>query len=750
MVVFSLVPLGTRLAALLLRASVMTTTPPPPSNDATAAPCANGAAAPVGATREDWLAVENLSGRGDEAAEVLGGRIAFHLEAGVADVRRRCEERGVDAGLLRGALAEAELLLGEFAADDAVILTIAREPDRIEGVVRRRAQKHRQNVGAGAEPFFDALVRAIIGEITRPVGAGDSRQEAADAAQPSFQSVLARIKNRSPRQAVIARCQLETLALLAASGVPARWLEFADEGSDDAREALNALIESSLCRLSEDGSTVELHPFQGRMIRESWETEPAHRERIEKEAVGLLDVVNAVFIRESQGENRRREALDLVDQLREIADQDYSRDLFADPRTGKILAAGLLYVMELEGVEAVTSLSDAVENLGRALGPDNSYTLISRNNLACAYRDAGRLSEAIDLFEQVLADRLRALEPDHLDILVSRNNLADAYELAERLDDAISLFEQNLTDCERILGPDHPGTLVSRNSLADAYKSAGRLERSIRLLEQNLTDHERILGADHPRTLISRNNLAESYREVGRLDEAITLHERNLADRLRILGPDHPSIFGSRSNLAGAYYAAGRLDEAIDLFEQSLSDRLRVLGPDHPDVLGARNNLAFAYRDAGRLDEAIDLYERVLADCRRIMSPDHPSIFLFRNNLAEAYLRTGGLDRAIDLYEQNLADRERVLGPGHPDTLTSRHNLATAYWSAGRPGDAILLFEQTLAEALRALGPDHSDTRLFRKNLADAYRTVGRDEDAEALLDPPPAFDDAEADRPDD
>ena len=273
--------------------------------------------------------------------------------------------------------------------------------------------------------------------ISRPAASGGSRSKPAGDAVLPFQSVLEQIKNQNPRQAAIARRQLEILALLAASGVPARWMRAADEGSDDAREALNALIESSLCRLSENGSTVELQPLQGRMVRESWETEPAHREQIEKEAVGLLEAVNEVFIRESQGESQRREALDLVDQLRAIADQDYSRDLFADPRTGKILATGLLYVMELEGVEAVTSLSDAVENLGRALGPDNSYTLISRNNLACAYRDAGRLSEAIDLFEQVLASRLRALEPDHLDILTSRNNLAGAYELAERLDDAI-------------------------------------------------------------------------------------------------------------------------------------------------------------------------------------------------------------------------------------------------------------------------------------------------------------------------
>ena len=166
MVALSLVPLGTRLAALLLRASAMMTAPLPPSNDATAdspppsddaaaAPFADGTAAPVGATREDRLAVEGLE-RGDEAAEVLGGRIASRLEAEVADARRRCEERGVDADRLRGAVIEAESLLGELAADDAVVTTIARDPDRAEQVIRGRVQRHRPSAGAGAEPFFNA------------------------------------------------------------------------------------------------------------------------------------------------------------------------------------------------------------------------------------------------------------------------------------------------------------------------------------------------------------------------------------------------------------------------------------------------------------------------------------------------------------------------------------------------------------------------------------------------------------------
>ena len=239
MVALSLVPLGTRLAALLLRASAMMTAPPPPSNDATAdspppsddaaaAPFADGAAAPVEEVRAGWHDIAALGKRGDEAAEVLGGRIASRLEAEVADARRRCEERGVDAGLLRGAVIEAESLLGELAVDDAVITTIARDPDRAEQVIRGRVQRRRLSAGAGAEPFFDALVRAITEEITRPAPSGSSRSEPASDAAPPFQSMLEQIKNQNPRQAAIARRQLEILALLAASGVPARWMRAAD------------------------------------------------------------------------------------------------------------------------------------------------------------------------------------------------------------------------------------------------------------------------------------------------------------------------------------------------------------------------------------------------------------------------------------------------------------------------------------------------------------------------------------------
>ena len=903
----SLARLGFRLAEFLLRVL-----------DAVLHPSPGGVAAVIGEVRTGWRGTAAFKGR-KRAVDSFGGRIASRLEAEVADARRRCEERGVDATLLRGAVTEVEVLFKKLAKDNDVVVAAVRNPNDFGEVIRGRVQEYRRNVEEAAEPFFDALVRAVteefvrlapgskdfqigaleqsldgddallggIGEVkagqeeqtahfdgrfdrledavSRPVprrpsrirlgsrpmeaagfverreqaelfeavlsggsgrtvltgmrGSGKSQlatvvaahceaqgwplvawvpagsreavlsglvelglelgvdvedgpsreaiaqrcltalasaqesnrlivfddvdspddlaglvprgegvrvlvtttrladwehegwvhvpvgvfereqsigvlldrtdqtgrgaadvgaadaiaeifgdlpvavvQAAATARRDrytladyldmlkrttleggvrrregdeyseavgvalwlAFQSALERIEKRSPHREAIARVQLGILSVLAAPGVPARWLEALDGGSGDARGALSELIESSVCQFSEseDSSKVMVHGLQGRAIREAQQAEPERWEWVEEEAAGLLGAVDvpAIPVRDSVG--RRREALDLVEQLRATAGQDHSKGLFAHPRTADALAHALWHAAELGSPQAAVSLSDAVHLLDETLGPDDPRTLAARGNLAVAYQSAGRLDQAVLLFEQVLAAH------------------------------------------EHVLGPDHPGTLAARN------------------------------------------------------------------------------------NLAGAYESAGRPDEAIDLFERTLEDRKRALGENHPDILTLRNNLAFAYRSAGKLDQAIDLYEQNLEDREHLLGPDHPDTLTSRDNLASIYRSAGKLDQAIDLYEQNLADRKRFLGLDHPHTLASRNNLANAYWSAGRPDEAVPLFEQNLTETLRILGPDHPNTRIFRDNLAAAYRTVGRGEDAAVLFDPPPDPDDTDTEAP--
>ena len=346
----------------------------------------------------------------------------------------------------------------------------------------------------------------------------------------AFQSALEEIGKQSPRWEEIASRQLGVLVLLAASGVPRSWLEDVDQDSSDrssldASEALSSLVEFSVCQLSEDGAKAALHRLQSRVIRENWKSEPKDRARAEEDAVALLASVNAERVRNRENSNRRQDAIDLADQLRATSEQDYSNALFSSPLFGEVLAFALWYSAELGAPQAAVALSDAVTHLSKILGPDHPDTLTSRNNLAGAYESAGRLDEAITLYEQVLADRVR------------------------------------------LLGPDHPQTLTSRNNLAYAYRSAGRLDQAIPLYEEVLADRVRLLGDDHPQTLTSRNNLAYAYRSAGRLDQAIPLYEEVLADRVRLLGDDHPQTLTSRNNLAGAYKAAGRPDDAEVLFD---------------------------------------------------------------------------------------------------------------------------------------------------------------------------------------
>ena len=499
--------------------------------------------------------------------------------------------------------------------------------------------------------YLDMLERTTLKEGVRR-REGDEYPRAVSAAlRLALQSALEQIEKRSPRREAIARTQLGILSVLAATGVPAHWLEKVGGGSDDARGALSGLIDSSVCQLSKDDSKVMIHGLQGRVIREAWKDEPARWEWVEEEAAGLLGAVDvtAIPVRDSAG--RRREALDLVEQLRATAGQDHSKTLFSYPRTADALAHALWHAAELGSPQAAVSLSDAVHLLDETLGPDDPRTLAARGNLAVAYQSAGRLDQAVLLFEQVLAAHEHVLGPDHPGTLAARNNLAGAYESAGRPDEAIDLFERTLEDRKRALGENHPDILTLRNNLAFAYRSAGRLDEAIDLFKRNLEDREHLLGSDHPDTLTSRNNIASAYRSAGRLDEAIDLFERTLEDREHLLGPDHPDTLTSRDNLASIYRSAGRLDEAIELHEQNLADRERILGADHPHTLTSRNNLADAYLSAGRLDQAIDLYEQNLTETLRILGPDHPNTRIFRNNLVDVYRAVGRDEDAAALFD---------------------------------------------------------------------------------------------------
>jgi Tetratricopeptide repeat len=122
---------------------------------------------------------------------------------------------------------------------------------------------------------------------------------------------------------------------------------------------------------------------------------------------------------------------------------------------------------------------------------------------------------AIAIGEPLTADLERLLGPDDPDTLSARSSLARAYRETGRIADAVPLVERNLAAEERLLGADHPSTLALRNNLGFAYRVTGRPAQAVPLFEQNAAACERLFGADHARTLASRHQLDLARRESG-------------------------------------------------------------------------------------------------------------------------------------------------------------------------------------------------------------------------------------------
>ena len=255
----------------------------------------------------------------------------------------------------------------------------------------------------------------------------------------AYEQALEQLRTKHPQQESIATSLLGILSLLAASGVPTHWLSKLHDDSDAVRDTLSFLKRSSILQESTDGDKTIIHRLQGQVYRETY---LSNQEKFSEANTNTKTLLNEIDVDQlANFEQQRQETRNLVEQVGTITSQDYSRPLFSDPDFAALLATTLRNATDLGMPHLAIALTDSVTRVGDTLGPDHPSTLTARNNLAGAYQTAGRLNEAITLYEQTLEDRTRILGPRHPDTLISRDNLADAYRTAGRIEDAEKLFE---------------------------------------------------------------------------------------------------------------------------------------------------------------------------------------------------------------------------------------------------------------------------------------------------------------------
>ena len=235
----------------------------------------------------------------------------------------------------------------------------------------------------------------------------------ADVSSALFMAVDVALDKLGGDEREVARRQLGGLAVLAQSGVPTRWIDplspdayssdleenVPDIADKNAHSALTELVKMSVVQQSVNKNVTMLHRLQAQVLRENWGKEKtATCEEAFDAAVEILGRTKFEQLPSNATDARRREVSDLIAQLSAIAVQDYSRSLFESEQIRLYLYRAFKYGHDL-GIEYKTvELSEAVGVIEDVLGADHPVTLTVRNNLAGAYKSAGRLAEAIELF----------------------------------------------------------------------------------------------------------------------------------------------------------------------------------------------------------------------------------------------------------------------------------------------------------------------------------------------------------------
>ena len=223
-------------------------------------------------------------------------------------------------------------------------------------------------------------------------------------------------------------------------------------------QALERLNERSLLGFSLDGQAVSVHRLAARVIRAGL----ARQGRLGPACRAAASAVEGSVAALAKHPDHAA-VMEMLGQVAALAENagtaaDDAGEQLATMLT-RLRSLALNHLVELGDTmpHAIAIGEPLIADLDRLLGPDDPDTIRARNDLARAYRETGRVADAVPLVEQVLAARERLFGADDPRTLASRNNLASAYRATGRAADAIGLFEENLAACERLSVPITPG-----------------------------------------------------------------------------------------------------------------------------------------------------------------------------------------------------------------------------------------------------------------------------------------------------
>jgi predicted O-linked N-acetylglucosamine transferase (SPINDLY family)/GT2 family glycosyltransferase len=294
-----------------------------------------------------------------------------------------------------------------------------------------------------------------------------------------------------------------------------------------------------------------------------------------------------------------------------------------------------------------------------------------RAALAAAFEDAlqhhkaGRLSEADQAYQQILA-----VDPQHFDALHLSGVIAHQNGKHE---EAVALMEKAVAR--------DPTAFPAFNNLGLAYRALGDLDRAGECFLR--------AAALGPEYTVAHNNLGLVFQAQGRFDEAAAEFTKVLS-----LKPDFAE---AHYNLALALQSSGNTAAAISSYRHAL-----ILNPDFAE---AHFQLARALEVQGQTAEALAGYQEAL-----LLKPDLAEAHFFLGSILQDQ---GMIDEALECFSTALS-----LKPDYVQAhwASAMSQLALVYGAEDDPQEFRSAFSRAVADL---------DVWFDATRIKDGYKAVG-------------------------
>ncbi len=291
------------------------------------------------------------------------------------------------------------------------------------------------------------------------------------------------------------------------------------------------------------------------------------------------------------------------------------------------------------------------------------------NNLGIAYKRAGRLKEAKDVFEKGVTanpkysyfySNLASIAREEKDkksvavylqkaVIAEPNNIKNYIALLEAL--------KELNELNAALAVANEGVKKFPNSY-DVHLAQGNFFVSLKAYEKAIEPYLKAIAIDGTKTQ-AYNNIGVAYKECGENEKALENYNSVLS-----INPNDPAV---HNNIGNLLRNMGETEKAIERLEKSIE-----INPNYAD---AYSNIGAIYKEQKKYPRALEFYEKALK-----IEPEHTN----------ANFDISLIDLSENRYEDGWKRYEYRLKM--PELIAKTYKYKTPIWN-GEPleGKTIIL-----------------------------------------------------------